>query len=145
MKITLTWGETSVDLNTPVVVPGAGVGAVSVAVPASLADKIRTGDGPRPVDISGIVQPGLGDEVGIVSASDGGPLVRWARVASDPAFGGVPGAVAVDRRVPGDHAGAPVFCFGEAEPSFCGLVQPVDDSTAVVLPPTAIRDIIPPK
>lgn len=141
VKITLRWGEASADLANPTVLHGDGVGSVSLAVPASLGDRIRAGV--RPVDASAASSLHLGDEVGIVSLHDGWPFVRWARVASDPGFGATPGALAVDVGVPADHAGAPVFSFGASGPGFCGLIQPLDDSTALLLPPTAILDVIP--
>jgi hypothetical protein len=141
-KVTLRWGESSVELSNPAVVAGAGVGVVSLAVPASLGEKVRSGEGPRPVAVTDGCPLGLGDEVGVVVPSAGGPIVRWARVSSDPGYRGIAGAVALDVAIAEDQAGAPAYVLGEASPRFCGLVQPIDGVTSMLLPPAALLDPI---
>ena len=81
VKITLRLDDSSVDLNNPEVLVGpSGAAAVSLAVPASLSNRIRSGDGPRPVVVTENPELLLGDEVAVVTVSESGPLVRWARV-----------------------------------------------------------------
>ena len=143
VKITLRWGESSVELKNPTVVGSDGIGIVSLAVPASFGAKLRSGEGPRPVDVAGVGQLRLGDEVAILIGSPTGAMVRWARVASDPGFGGVENGLAIDRAVSADHSGSPLFALKDAAASFCGIVQPVDDQTALLLPTAALRDAIP--
>ena len=143
VKITLGWGESSVEFRNPVVVSGPGVGVVSLAVPASFSEKVRTGAGPKPVSLAGDIDLALGDEVAVAVLSDGQPLVRWARVSSDAGFGGVAGGLALDVGVPADMAGAPVFHLSEAEARFCGLAVPLDAATSVLLPTMAIVEAMP--
>ncbi len=140
-KISLDWGDASVDLNNPNVVAGSrGVGAVSLAVPASLGEKIRSGDGPKPVVLGDDGEIALGDQVAIVVASDDGPLVRWARVSSDPGF--ADRGVALDVGIPAELSGSPVFAI-DGEARFYGIAQPIDATTSILLPLSAMAEAIP--
>jgi hypothetical protein len=141
-KVTLRWGESSVDLNNPTVVAGAGVGVVSLAVPASLGERIRSGTGPQPVVVTDGCPLGLGDEVGVVGPSPGGPLVRAARVSSDPGYRGITGALALDVGLGDGQAGVPVYFWGKSGPGFYGLAVPVDENTSLLVPAAAISAAI---
>ncbi len=144
VKLTLGWGGSSVELKNPTVVGSDGVGVVSLAVPASFGERIRAGEGPRPVQLDG--QTGsslcLGAGLGIVVPTSEWAMVRWARVASDLGFGGQEGVVAIDAGIESGQAGAPVFVFGGEEPTFCGLAQSIGDRTSVLLPPDSILGAI---
>lgn len=132
-KITLRWGKNSVDLNSPEVRTGpSGVAAVSLAVPASLSERIRSGDEPRPIVLGDDVELELGDEVAAVEMTEAGPLLRWARVSSDPGFAGE--GVALNLNLAVDLAGSPVFAVGAGNPRFCGLAVPWSESASVLLP-----------
>lgn len=138
VDIKLRWGSGSAELKTPTVTRSGGIGVVSLAVPASLAERIRVGEGPQPVDTSADIALSLGDTVAVVAVSDAGPMLRWARVASDPGYAGEPDGLALDLSLSATQAGSPVFSFGEAEPLFCGIAQPVDSGTAVLRSPAAL-------
>ena len=143
VKITLGWDESSVELKSPMVVPGSEVGVVSLAVPASLGERIRSGGGPQPVGCSDPPNLDLGDEVAVVVLYDERPLVRWARVSSDPGFDGVEVGLALDIGIPVNMAGAPVFRLGDSGPRFCGLARRADASTSVLVPTAAVIGAIP--
>lgn len=143
-KITVSWGDSSVDLNNPVVVHGLlGAGAVSLAIPASFGKKLRSGEGPRPLQLNDDVELGLGDEVAIAASSNDGPLVRWARVSSDPGF--ADRGVALDVGIEAASTGSPVFLLRGDESQFCGIVESLDETTSVLLPVSALVDAIPTK
>ena len=141
-KITLRWTDSSVDLNNPTVVAGTcGIGVVSLAVPASFGEKVRSGDGPRPLQLGDDVDLSLGDEVAVIVSSEEGPLVRWAKVSSDAGFAGR--GVALDVGLDVESTGSPVFFLGGDEPKFCGIVDSLDETTSVLLPISALVDAIP--
>ena len=141
-KITVRWGDSSVDLHNPAVVSGSlGAGSVSLAVPASFGEKVRSGEGPRSVYLGDGVEFGLGDEVAIVTSSNDGPLVRWAKVSSDPGFVGR--GVALDVGLCAESTGSPVFLLSGSEPQFCGIAESLDETTSVLLPVSALVDAIP--
>ena len=140
-KITVAWGESSVDINAPTVAEGSrGAAAVSLAVPASLGERIRSGDGPRPVALGHDPELSLGDELAVVLHSEAGPVVRWARVSSDPGFSDL--GLALNVGLPAESAGSPVFRLDGA-PEFCGIASPLDASTSVLLPTSAMSEAIP--
>lgn len=140
-KITLRWADSSVELNNPTVIESNAVGVVSLAVPASFGKKIRSGEGPRPVDVSG-PQPGLGDTVAIPVQADGGSMVLWSKVASDHGYGGHSDGVALDVAIPMELAGSPAFVLSGGAPLFCGLVQPVDGLSSVLRTPEVLQEAI---
>ena len=137
-KVTLRWADASVDLANPTVVGSGGVGVVSLAVPASFGKQVRSGEGPRPVDLSATTAPGLGERVAIPVLSGAGAVVLWSRVASDNGYDGHSDGVALDTAIPAELAGSPAFVLSGPTPSFCGLVQPVDALSSVLRPPNAL-------
>ena len=143
VKITLGWDGSSVDLNNPVVAAGSlGAGAVSLAVPTSLGDRIRSGDGPRPIEPCDDVGLGLGDRVAVLVMSESGPMVRWAHVASDLGFGQRPRAVALDVGLSSELAGSPVFRLVADEAQFCGVAEALDATTSLLIPVSALEEAI---
>jgi hypothetical protein len=155
-KLTLSWGGIATpvvdaDVVNPVVVPhedDASIAVVSLRVPASLGERIR-GDGPTPLRVDTLLDgdgPPVGAEVAIATLFESGdsfwPLLRFARVCSDPGFSSEIGAVALDLGIRPAQAGSPVFLLGNSEPSFCGLVKPLDEKTSVLVPPLRIAETI---
>jgi hypothetical protein len=143
VDIKLRWESGLAELKNPTVNGSGGIGVVSLAVPASFGARIRSGEGPRPVDLAADVALGLGERIAIPTATGVGPVVRWARVASDPGYGGMPDALALDLALAPDLAGSPAFDLDGSEPRFCGLVMSVDATTSVLRSPSALLAAIP--
>lgn len=140
VKITLRWGDNSVDLNNPEVLVGPnGAAAVSLAIPASLGERIRSGDGQRPVVLLDDGELALGDEVVVPVATELGPLLRWARVSSDSGFAGA--GVALNLGLAADLAGSAVFTLEEGESRFRGLAQPWSETASILLPASAVAGL----
>ena len=143
MKVAFSWSGGAAEVKTPEVIAGElGAAAITLNFPASLPGRIRSPDGPQFVTLGDDLPLALGDAVGVVVTTPDGPVVRWGRVASDPGFGGVAGAVALGVGLASGATGSPAYRFGDDDVAFCGLADPIDATTARLLPPTAIRDLI---
>jgi hypothetical protein len=146
MKIGLKWGdEFGAEIKVPSVVAGRlGTAAVSLSVPSSLRDKIGSESGPSFTRLTDDPVLELGDTIGVAVVTPEGPVVRWGRVASDPGFSGRPGGFALGVGLNSDEAGSPVYLFDDDGPHLCGLADPVDSTTARLLPPSALAETIAP-
>ncbi|MEN8113379.1 MAG: hypothetical protein ABFS21_03235 [Actinomycetota bacterium] len=159
VKISVSWGDAAgrsvsggeAHVANPKVVRhpgGAAIGVVSLAKARDLNQEILAGTGPMPITLeqASPCDDAEFDVVTLHPADDGRfwPVTRKARRASDPAvdFLDQPGAVALDLRLDAHDAGSPAFSGGGSSPVFRGLVRPVGESLAMLLPSRLIRETI---
>lgn len=165
VKVTVSWGgvpvptepDDEVSLANPQLAMhpgGARVAAISLDKPASFAAKVADGTGPKPLSVQTMVAKArdvgraLGEPVAVVvPVASGGslwPMIRWARVSSDPdgGFAEEPGSVALDISLDVEHSGSPAYCFDNGKPRFCGLVSPLTADVSVLVKAVAIAETI---
>lgn len=144
LKITLSWGDgLSAEVKNPTVVGGdRGAAAVPLTFPASLPGTLRATDGPVIVELGADPTLQLGDTIAVAVMRPDGALLYWGRVASDPDYGGRPGAVALGVSLGAADAGSPVYRFDGNEAVFCGLAEPMDATTALLVSPRALCAVV---